>query len=74
MEFDRIRRIIAEVLGVDVSEIKEETTFIEDLGADSLDIYQIMLKLEEDFEIQIEASMVENMRNVGDVLTLIRGN
>lgn len=74
MEFDRIRRIIAEVLGVDVSEIKEETTFIEDLGADSLDIYQIMLKLEEDFEIQIEASMVENMRNVGDILTLIRGN
>lgn len=74
MEFDRIRRIIAEVLGVDVSEIKEETTFIEDLGADSLDIYQIMLKLEEDFEIQIEASMVENMRNVGDVLILIRGN
>ena len=74
MEFDRIRRIIAEVLGVDVSEIKEETTFIEDLGADSLDIYQIMLKLEEDFEIQLEASVVENIRNVGDVLILIRGN
>lgn len=74
MDFDRIRKIIASVLGVDVSEIKEETTFIEDLGADSLDVYQIMLKLEEEFEIHVDAKVIENIRNVGDVLTLIRGN
>ncbi|MBE5851926.1 MAG: acyl carrier protein [Lachnospiraceae bacterium] len=74
MDFDRIRKIIASVLGVDVSEVKEETTFIEDLGADSLDVYQIMLKLEEEFEIHIDAKVIENIRNVGDVLTLIRGN
>lgn len=74
MDFDRIRKIIASVLGVDVSEVKEETTFIEDLGADSLDVYQIMLKLEEEFEIHVDAKVIENIRNVGDVLTLIRGN
>ena len=74
MDFDRIRKIIASVLGVDVSEIKEETTFMEDLGADSLDVYQIMLKLEEEFEIHVDAKVIENIRNVGDVLTLIRGN
>ena len=74
MDFDRIRKIIASVLGVDVSEIKEETTFIEDLGADSLDVYQIMLKLEEEFEIHVDAKVIENIRNVGDVLTLIRAN
>ena len=74
MDFDRIRKIIASVLGVDISEVKEETTFIEDLGADSLDVYQIMLKLEEEFEIHVDAKVIENIRNVGDVLTLIRGN
>ena len=74
MDFYRIRKIIASVLGVDVSEVKEETTFIEDLGADSLDVYQIMLKLEEEFEIHVDAKVIENIRNVGDVLTLIRGN
>lgn len=74
MDFDRIRKIIASVLGVDVSEIKEETTFIEDLGADSLDVYQIVLKMEEEFEIHIDAIVIENIRTVGDVLTLIRGN
>ena len=72
MDFDRIRKIIASVLGVDVSEVKEETTFIEDLGADSLDVYQIMLKLEEEFEIHVDAKVIENIRNVGDVLTLIK--
>jgi len=72
MEFDIIRRSIAEVLGVDASEITEETTFIKDLGADSLDAYQIILKLEDAFEIQIEQSDVEHMQTVGELLAFIK--
>ena len=45
MEFDKLCKIIAEVLSVDPAEVKEETTFMEDLGADSLDLYQILLKV-----------------------------
>ena len=46
MEFEKIRTIIAEVLNVDINEITMETTFLEDLGADSLDVYQIIMEIE----------------------------
>jgi acyl carrier protein len=50
-EFDRIKKIVADVLNVDPNEITEQTTFEEDLGADSLDMYQILLGLEEEFGV-----------------------
>ena len=53
MEFEKIKAIIAEVLNVDENEITMETTFTDDLGADSLDVFQIIMGLEEEFDIEI---------------------
>lgn len=62
MEFEKLKGIIAEVLNVDVGEITMDTTFVDDLGADSLDIFQIIMGLEEEFDIEIaneEAEKIE---------------
>ena len=53
MEFEKLKKIIAEVLNVDEEEITMETTFVDDLGADSLDIFQIIMGIEEEFDIEI---------------------
>ena len=55
MEFDKLKQVIANVLSVDPEEITMETTFMEDLGADSLDIFQIVMGIEEEFDIEIPA-------------------
>ena len=51
MEFEKIQKIISEVLGVDEDTVTMETTFVDDLGADSLDVFQIIMALEEEFDI-----------------------
>ena len=61
MEFEKIKAIIAEVLNVDENEITMETTFTDDLGADSLDVFQIIMGLEEEFDIEI--ANVEQIKN-----------
>lgn len=71
MEFEKVCKCIAEVLSVDPAEIRPETTFLEDLGADSLDIYQIIMKIEKEFEIGIEEKDVENIRTVAEAMELI---
>ena len=53
MEFEKLQSIIAEVLSVDPEDITMDTTFVDDLGADSLDIFQIIMAIEEEFEIEI---------------------
>ena len=53
MEFEKLQGIISEVLNVDAGEITMDTTFVEDLGADSLDIFQIVMGIEEEFDIEI---------------------
>ena len=53
MEFEKLQQIIAEVLNVDADEISMETTFVDDLGADSLDIFQIIMGIEEEFDVEI---------------------
>ncbi len=73
MEFEKVCNSIAEVLNVDPAEIKPETTFLEDLGADSLDIYQIIMKIEEAFEIRIDEKDVEHIRTVAEAMELITG-
>ena len=55
MEFEKLQQIIAEVLNVDVDEITPDTTFVDDLGADSLDVFQIIMGIEEEFDIEIPA-------------------
>lgn len=72
MEFDKLREVIADVLNVDPNEITAETTFTEDLGADSLDVFQIVMGIEEAFEIEIPADKVEQITTVGEAAALIR--
>ena len=61
MELDKLRKIIAEVLCVDTREITEETTFVDDLCADSLDLYQIVMGIEEEFAIEISQTDAEKI-------------
>ena len=56
MEFEKLQSIIAEVLNVDADEITPETTFVDDLGADSLDVFQIIMGIEEEFDIVGDAA------------------
>ena len=72
MEFEKLKAIIAEVLSVDVNEITTETTFVDDLGADSLDVYQIIMGIESEFDIEIENDAAENITTVGDAVEEIK--
>ena len=72
MEFDLLKEIIAEVLNVDAAEITAETTFVDDLGADSLDVFQIIMGIEEEFKIQIPQEKVEKISTVGEAVALIK--
>ncbi len=72
MELEKLKEVIAEVLNVDPNEITKETTFLDDLGADSLDIYQIVMGIEEAFDIEIPAEKAEQITTVGEAVELIR--
>ena len=72
MEFDKLKEIIAEVLSVDTNEIRPETTFMEDLGADSLDLFQIIMGIEDAFNMEIAPETVENIKTVGEALEMIK--
>ena len=72
MELDKLKKIIADVLNVDPEEITPETTFMEDLGADSLDVFQIVMGLEDEFDIEIPAEKVEKITTVGEAVNLIK--
>ena len=72
MEFEKLKKIIVEVLNVDESEISLETTFIDDLGADSLDVFQIIMGLEEEFDIEIPNEEAEKIVTVGDSVEQIK--
>lgn len=72
MEFEKIQEIISEVLSVDADEITMETTFVDDLGADSLDVFQIIMGIEEEFDIEIANEDAERIVTVGDAVEQIR--
>ena len=74
MELEKLREVIAEVLSVDTKEITLETTFLEDLGADSLDVYQIIVGIEEAFHIEIQAEKAERITTVGEAVELIKNS
>lgn len=73
MEFEKMKEVIANVLNVDPQEIKLETTFTEDLGADSLDLFQIIMGLEDEFDVQIDPEKTENITTVGEAVELLKG-
>lgn len=72
MEFEKIRAIIAEVLSVAEEDITLESTFIEDLGADSLDVFQIIMGIEEEFDIEIPNEAAEKIVTVNDAVEQIK--
>ena len=72
MEFEKLQNIIAEVLNVDTDEISLNTTFVDDLGADSLDIFQIIMGIEEDFDIEIDNEEAEKITTVQDAVDQIQ--
>lgn len=68
---ERVKAIIVEQLGVSLEEVTEEASFIEDLGADSLDIVELIMQLEEEWSIEIPDNDAEGIRTVKDVMTYI---
>ena len=73
MEFEKLKKIIADVLNVDPDEITMDTTFLDDLGADSLDVFQIIMGIEEEFDIEIPAEKAEKITTVEEAVELIKG-
>lgn len=72
MEFEKVKEIIAEQMSISEDEITMETSFADDLGADSLDIFQIISELEENFDIEFENDDAENIKTVGDAVEYIK--
>lgn len=72
MEFEKIQNIIADVLNIETEEITLESAFIDDLGADSLDIVEIVMAIEEEFDIKIPDDAGENITTVGDAVEQIK--
>ena len=71
-EIEKLKEIIADVLNVEVNDITEDTTFVDDLGADSLDIFQIIMGIEETFDIEIDNDDAEQISTVGDAVEQIK--
>lgn len=72
MEFDALRKVIAAVLGMDTDEISPEMDFVSDLGADSLDLYQIFTGVEDELGVTIPPGEVEHVKTVQDAVALIK--
>ena len=72
MEFEKLQKIISEVLNIEPDEITMDTTFVDDLGADSLDVFQIIMGIEEEFDIEIAPENAENITTVEEAVELIK--
>ena len=72
MEFEKLQNIIAEVLNVDRDEITPETTFVDDLGADSLDLFELVMALEEEYDVEIPSEDLANIATVEDVINYLK--
>ena len=72
MEFEKLKKVIAEVLNVDPDEITMDSTFMDDLGADSLDVFQIIMGIEEEFDIEIPAEKAEKITTVEEAVEMIK--
>ena len=72
MELEMLRKVIAEVLNVDQAEITMDTTFVDDLGADSLDVFQIIMGIEEELDIEVNVEEAEKIVTVGDAVEVIK--
>lgn len=68
MVFEKVAAILAEQLDVELEAIKMETALVDDLGADSLDVVDLVMSLEDEFDLEIPDEDVENVRTVGDIV------
>ena len=71
--FEKVRDIVADQLGVDKEEVKEESTFVDDLGADSLDIVELIMRFEDEFGVEIPDEKAEKIKTVYDIVKYIDG-
>lgn len=69
---ERIKEITAEALGTEVENLTAETSFKEDLGADSLDLFELVMALEEEYEVEIPTEDLEEIKTIGDVEAYIQ--
>ncbi len=74
MVFEKVKNIVADQLGVDKETITRESSFIEELGADSLDVVELIMALETEFDLEIPEDEAENVSTVGDVVDYIKAN
>lgn len=74
MAFDKVKKIVVEQLGVEENEVTMEASFIEDLGADSLDIVELIMALEEEFDLEIPDKEAEKIATVGDAVEYIKAH
>lgn len=72
MEFEKLQKIIAEVMDVDPEEVRPEMEFVDDLGADSLDVFQIIMGIEEEFDIEIDNDDAAKITTVQDAVDEIK--
>ena len=73
-EFDRVKEVIVDQLGADEAAVTMEASFVDDLGADSLDIVELIMGLETQFDIEIPDEEAEKIRTVGDAVNYIKEN
>ncbi len=71
---DRVKKIVVEHLGVEADKVTEEAAFIDDLGADSLDIVELVMAFEEEFSVEIPDDAAEKIQTVGDAVNFIKEN
>ena len=71
---ERVKKIVAEQLGVDLEEVKDEASFVDDLGADSLDTVELVMALEEEFETEIPDEEAEKITTVGLAISYVKNN
>lgn len=71
---EKIKEIAADSLGADANSLTKDTSFKEDLGADSLDLFEMVMALEEEFEVEIPTEDLENIKTIGDVETYLQNH
>ena len=74
MEFERVKNVIVDQLSVDADEVTQEASFVDDLGADSLDVVELIMGLETEFDIEIPDEDAEKISTVGDAVEYIKSH
>ena len=74
MEFERVKNVIVDQLSVDADEVTLEASFVDDLGADSLDVVELIMGLETEFDIEIPDEDAEKLSTVGDAVEYIKSH